>query len=154
MEIWQEERDSCMVWACHTPQQPPHNHPSRHLWRMGNAVVSRANAGWTTSKSGYPCPSQNCSQWSPAYKTGRGSLLNHLLHPPDDPISQGTKLNWWEDRFRKNGLKRGVVFRQGDPSSGVPLYLQMQKLSLQPPSPSTKKKGFSWQHRSSCTLCP
>ena len=31
----------------------------RHFGRVGNAVVGRENAGWTTSKSGHPCPCQN-----------------------------------------------------------------------------------------------
>ena len=35
--------------------------------------ASRGNAGWTTSRSGYLCPCQNCSQRPPAEKTGRGS---------------------------------------------------------------------------------
>ena len=29
--------------------------PFRAPWRVGNAVASRGNAGWTTSKSGHPC---------------------------------------------------------------------------------------------------
>ena len=29
-------------------------------WRVGDAVVSRENAGWKTSKSGHPCPCQSC----------------------------------------------------------------------------------------------
>ena len=28
---------------------------------LGNAVVGRGSAGWTTSKSGHPCPCQSCS---------------------------------------------------------------------------------------------
>ena len=39
------------------------------------------------------CLFQNCSQRRPAGKTGRGSLLNHPLCPPDDPSGQGTELN-------------------------------------------------------------
>ena len=31
-----QETETCMVWACHTPQQPVQNHPSGHL------------GGWTT----------------------------------------------------------------------------------------------------------
>ena len=46
-----------------------------------------------TLKSGHPCPRQNCSQWPPTEKTGRGSLLNHPLCPPDDPLGQETELN-------------------------------------------------------------
>ena len=41
-------------------------------WRMDDAVVGRGNAGWTTSKSGHPCSCQNCSQWPPAEKIGKG----------------------------------------------------------------------------------
>ena len=48
----------------------------RSPWRVGDAMVSRENAGWTTPKSGHPRPCQNYSQRPPAEKTGRGSLLN------------------------------------------------------------------------------
>ena len=61
-------------------------------WRVGDAVVSRGNAGQTTSKSGHPCQCQNYSQWPPAQKSGRGSLLNRPSCPPDDPVGQGTEL--------------------------------------------------------------
>ena len=47
----------------------------RAPWRVGDAVVGRGNAGRTGSKSGHPCPCQNCSQGPQAEKTGRGSLL-------------------------------------------------------------------------------
>ena len=50
------------------------------------------NAGWI-SKSGHLCPCQNCSQWPPVEKIGRGSLLNRPLCPPEDLIGQGTELN-------------------------------------------------------------
>ena len=56
-------------------------------------MVGRGNAGWTTSKSGHPCPYQNCSEGPLAEKTGRGSLLNRPLCPPDNPVGQGTELN-------------------------------------------------------------
>ena len=49
----------------------------------------------TTSKSGHSYPRQNCSQWPPAQKTGKGSLsCSSSPPPPDDPICQGTELNW------------------------------------------------------------
>ena len=54
----------------------------RALWRVGDAVVGRGNAGWTTSKTVHPCPCQNCSQGPPAEKSGRGSLLNRPSCPP------------------------------------------------------------------------
>ena len=67
----------------------------RAPWRVGNTVASGENAGWT-SKSAYSCPCQSCSQGPPAEKAGRGSLLNHLSCPPNDPFGQGTNLNWIE----------------------------------------------------------
>ena len=38
-------------------------------------------------------PSQKCSQWPPAEKTGRGSLLSHPSYLSDDSIGRGTELN-------------------------------------------------------------
>ena len=57
-----------------------------------DAVVGRGSAGWTTSKNGQLSPCQNCSQWPPAEKTGRESLLNRLSCPSppsssNDPVS-------------------------------------------------------------------
>ena len=54
------------------------------------------------NKSGHPCQWRNGSQWPLAERTGRGSLLIHPSHLPDDPISQGTELHFWirKDRFR------------------------------------------------------
>ena len=40
------------------------------------------------------CACQNCSQWLPAEKTGRGSLLNCPSCFHDDQIGHGTELNW------------------------------------------------------------
>ena len=50
--------------------------------KAGEAVDGRGNAGWMTSKSGYPCPCQNRSQWPRAEKTGRQSLLNRTFISP------------------------------------------------------------------------
>ena len=61
-------------------------------WRVGDVMVGRGNVGWTTSKSGHPCPSQNRSQWPLAEKTGKGSLVNHLSCPLDDSFGW-TQLN-------------------------------------------------------------
>ena len=88
---WQET-ETCMIRACHTPQQPPPKLSFRAPWRMGNAAVSRGNAGWTTSKSGHSFPYQNCPQGHPAKKTRGGSRLNRSSCPPDDPVYQGTEL--------------------------------------------------------------
>ena len=60
-------------------------------WRVGNGAVGIGNAGWTASKSGLSYPCHHCSQWPPAEKTGRKSLLNYPSRLPDDPIRQGTE---------------------------------------------------------------
>ena len=55
---------------------------SRAPWRVGDIVVSRENAGWTTSSSGHSCPCQNCSLRPHAENIGRESLLNRPLSLP------------------------------------------------------------------------
>ena len=70
--FWQLARDgnlhgSGMSHATTTSPKPSFRAP----WSVGDAVASTGNAGWTTSKSGHPCPCQNCSQGPPAEKTGR-----------------------------------------------------------------------------------
>ena len=66
--------------------------PLRAPCRVGDAVVGRGNAGWTTPKSGHPCPRQKCPQGQHAEKIGRGSQLNRLSCSPDDPVGHGTAL--------------------------------------------------------------
>ena len=52
-------------------------------WRIGDAVVGRGNAGWTTSKEWTALPvRENYSQESPAETTGRGLLPNRPSCPP------------------------------------------------------------------------
>ena len=74
----------------------------RTPWRVGDGVIGKGNAGWTTTKSRYICPRQNCSQRFPAEKTVRGSLLNCPSCPPSDPISQGTELNYFDALLQSN----------------------------------------------------
>ena len=84
--FWQLSRDRNLHGSgmSHTTTSSPE--PSfRAPRREADAVVGRGNAGCTTSKSGYICPCQNCSQGSPADKTGRGFLLNHPSRPPRQP---------------------------------------------------------------------
>ena len=70
--FWQLSRDgnlhgSGMSHAMTSSPEPSFRAP----WRVVDAVVGRGNVRWTTSKSGHPCPCQNCSQGPPAEKTGR-----------------------------------------------------------------------------------
>ena len=102
--FWQLSRDGNlhglgMLHARTTSPKPSFRAPLR----VGNTVVGKGYAGWTTSKSGCPCSCQSSSQWPPAEKTGTGSLLNcpscprplpSPKHLHDNPINQGTELNW------------------------------------------------------------
>ena len=90
-----QDTKTCMVQACSHAMTASQKPSFRASWRVGDAVVGRGNAGWTTSKSGRHCQCQNCSQLQGphAEKTGRGSLLNRPPCPPDDPVGQGTELN-------------------------------------------------------------
>ena len=49
------ETETCMVRTYHTPRQPLKTLLQGTL-EVGDATVGRGNAGWTTSKSGHPCP--------------------------------------------------------------------------------------------------
>ena len=64
-----------LAWFRHVTASPRTSF--RAPCRVGDTVVGRGNAGWTTSKSGHPCPCQN---YSP-------------LYPPDDQVGQETELN-------------------------------------------------------------
>ena len=93
--VWRMSRDGKLHGSDMSHATTASPKPSLRVpWRVGDAMVGRGNAGWTTWESGHFCPCQNCSQWPPAEKTGWGSLLNHLSCPPNDPIGQGTELNW------------------------------------------------------------
>ena len=61
--------------------------------------VDSSPAGWTTSQIWHSCLIQKWSQWLAAEKTGRGSLLNRRSSPTDNPMGQGTELNWSESIF-------------------------------------------------------
>ena len=92
--FWQQSRDENLQGSGMSHATTASPKPSfRALWRVGDAVVGRRNAGWTTPKSGHPCPCQTCSQGPPAEKTGRGILLNRPSCPLDDPIGQKSTLN-------------------------------------------------------------
>ena len=94
-----QEMETGLVQAFYTQTATP-KLSFRAPWRVDDTVAGRLNARWTTSKSGQPCQCQNCSQGPPAEKTGRGSLRNHPSCPHDDPISQGTELQWTELQFK------------------------------------------------------
>ena len=56
---------------------------------VGNAMVCRGNAGWTTSKSGHPSPSQNCPRWPPTEKDRKRNFAESPLMAP-----------WWPNQSR------------------------------------------------------
>ena len=88
--FWQLSRDGNlhglgMSHATTTSPKPSFRVP----WRVGDAVAGRGNVGWTTSKSGQPCPCQNWSEWPPAE--------NCWIVPHVPPTTQSVKeLNWAE----------------------------------------------------------
>ena len=69
----------------------------RAPWRVGNAVVGRGNAGWTTSKSEHSCcPCQNCPQGPPA-ESDRKRISAESAVIAISPTNQSAKgLNWTE----------------------------------------------------------
>ena len=109
----------------------------RAPWRVG-VVVGKGNAGWTISKREHPFSCQNCSQRSPAEKTGRGSLLNRPSCPPDDPVCQGNELNWTE-LYKVARMNASPTFNQNksmthflpDTSSSCTRVIYKKKLSLE-----------------------
>ena len=76
-------------------------------WRVVGAVVGRGSAGWTTSKSGRPCPCQNRSQGPPAEKAGREYLLNRFSCPPLLP-RRHNRSSAWTELNRKDCFKQMV----------------------------------------------
>ena len=92
---WQET-ETCMVLTSHTPRQPLQNHPSGHLGGWA--------APWSAKKM---LAGQHQRVAIPAYaRTVHKGLLQKRLEedlcwivvhvPHDDPIGQGTELNWTE----------------------------------------------------------
>ena len=73
--------------------------------RVGDAVVSRGNAGWTTSKNGHPRTAQ---KGLPQEKTGRGSLLNSTPLPP---MTQTVKGLNWRSKFTQIQAVKHTHFR-------------------------------------------
>ena len=49
-----------LAWLGHITRHASPKPPFRAPWSVGDALVGRGNARWTTSKSGHPCPCQNC----------------------------------------------------------------------------------------------
>ena len=112
-------------------------------WRVGSTVVDRGNAGWTASKSGHPCPCQNCSQGPPAEKNGRGSLLKRPSCSSDHLIGQGTELEWTDLSSTVSRQSWNYVF-QVVTEFCLPVYYS--HFSPTPPCPASGKK------KSKCVL--
>ena len=96
-------------------RQPLQKPSFRAFWRVADAVAGTGNAGWTASKSGHPCPCQNCSQWPPAEKKKK-KLEKDLcwIVPHVPPTTQSSKgLNWTEYVALTESMivKRIVQFR-------------------------------------------
>ena len=90
-----QETEACMVRECHMPWQPPRNHPSGDFW------------GWATPWSAEEMLDglhQRVDIQAHARIAHKGLLQKRpkkdlcwiVLHVPDNPIDQGTELNWTE----------------------------------------------------------
>ena len=87
-----QETETHKVQACHMSRQPLQTILQGTL-KPRQHHGGRGNAEWTASKSGHPCPCQNCSQRPPAEQIGGGSLLNRPTCPPDNPVGHGAEVD-------------------------------------------------------------
>ena len=90
-----QDTETLMVRSCHAPQQRLQNPPSGYLggWVTPWSAEEMLNGQCQRVDS---LPTQICSQWLPAEKTGRRSLLNRPSSSPpptDHLIGQRTELN-------------------------------------------------------------
>ena len=53
-----QETETCMVWACHTPQQPLQNHPSGHLGGWATLRSAEEMLNGQHQRVNIPAPSQ------------------------------------------------------------------------------------------------
>ena len=80
----------------------------RAPWRMGDAVVGRGNAWWTTSKSAHPCISQNCSQGPPA-EENLCWIVPHVYPLPLPPATQSSR-DWIELNLMSYWYRHSLFF--------------------------------------------
>ena len=78
---------------CHTLQQPLQNHPLGHLGGRTTPWSAEEMLDGQHQRVDILAHARTAHKGPPAEKTGRGSLLNRLSCPLDDPIGHGTELN-------------------------------------------------------------
>ena len=92
--FWQLSRDGNLHDSDTSHVSTASPKPSfRARWKVGDAVVSRGNAGWTHQRVNIPAHASTAHKGRLQKKAGRGSLLDRPSCSPEDPISQGTELN-------------------------------------------------------------
>ena len=74
-------------------RQPLQNHSSGHL-RVGDAAVGRGMLDEQHQRVDIPAHARTAHKGFPQKRLEKGSLLHCPSCPPDDPVGQGTKLNW------------------------------------------------------------
>ena len=84
-------------------------------WRVGDAVVGRGSAGWTTSKSGHPCPCRIFSRWLPAEKdwkriSDKSSVMSPPSPSPYPSPSPSPTTKWLNDR-NKQMIQYNLFFK-------------------------------------------
>ena len=69
------------------------DHPKGHLGGWATPWSAEEMLDGQSQRVDIPAFCQNCLQWLPEENSGRGSLLNRPLCPPDVLIGEGTELN-------------------------------------------------------------
>ena len=84
-----QETKTFMIRACHTPRQPLQNHPSRHLGGWATPWSPEEILDGQHQRVDIPAHARTARKGLLQRRPGRGSPLNRLPSPPDDPIGQG-----------------------------------------------------------------
>ena len=88
------EAETCMVQTCDTPRQPLQNHPSEQLGRWATPWSAEEMLDGKHQRADVFAHARTADNGLLQKKTGRGSLLNRPSCSPDEPIGQGTELNF------------------------------------------------------------
>ena len=97
--FWQLSRDGNFHGSGMSHATTASPKPSfRATCRVGDAMVGRGNAGWTTSKSGHPCPCQICLKGWMRISAESSFMSTPPLHstPPPTPTRPNRPRDWTE----------------------------------------------------------
>ena len=139
--VWRMSRDGKLHGSDMSHATTASPKPSLRVpWRVGDAMVGRGNAGWTTWESGHFCPCQNCSQGPPYRKDWkRISAESPLMSPWRCKRSRDWK---WTELCQMNGHCKRLRFLLVCPlwsvwrqTNAIKTLGQLFSSPLPPPSP-------------------